>query len=98
VTTVALSGIEAVPVEVQVSVAAGMPAFAVVGLADNAIAVSRLGKSLIRPEANGAEAAGAALLVGVLGRRQVSARGEDAAQIGLSVSSDQVRQSISRPG
>ena len=41
VTMVALAGIEAVPVEVQVSVAGGMPSFAVVGLADKAVAESR---------------------------------------------------------
>ena len=41
VTTVALAGIEAVPVEVQVSVASGMPSFAVVGLADKAVGESR---------------------------------------------------------
>ncbi len=41
VTTVALAGIQAVPVEVQVSVAAGMPSFAIVGLADKAVAESR---------------------------------------------------------
>ena len=41
VTTVALAGIEAVPVEVQVSVAGGMPSFAIVGLADKAVAESR---------------------------------------------------------
>ncbi len=41
VTTVALAGIQAVPVEVQVSVASGMPSFAVVGLADKAVAESR---------------------------------------------------------
>ena len=41
VTTVALAGIEAVPVEVQVSVASGMPSFTVVGLADKAVGESR---------------------------------------------------------
>ena len=41
VTTVALAGIQAVPVEVQVSVASGMPSFAIVGLADKAVAESR---------------------------------------------------------
>ncbi|MEM7120033.1 MAG: YifB family Mg chelatase-like AAA ATPase [Pseudomonadota bacterium] len=41
VTTVALAGIQAVPVEVQVSVAGGMPSFAIVGLADKAVAESR---------------------------------------------------------
>lgn len=39
--TFAFSGIEAVPVEVQVQVAAGLPAFLVVGLPDKAVAESR---------------------------------------------------------
>lgn len=41
VITVAFQGIEARPVEVQVQVAAGLPAFAIVGLADKAVAESR---------------------------------------------------------
>jgi magnesium chelatase family protein len=39
--TVAFEGIEVRPVEVQVQLAAGLPAFAVVGLADKAVAESR---------------------------------------------------------
>jgi magnesium chelatase family protein len=41
VPTFAFSGIEAVPVEVQVQIAAGLPAFLVVGLPDKAVAESR---------------------------------------------------------
>ena len=41
VNTVAFSGIEAVPVQVQVQIASGLPAFTVVGLPDKAIAESR---------------------------------------------------------
>ncbi len=41
VTTVAFEGIEAVPVDVQVQIAPGMPAFHVVGLPDKAVAESR---------------------------------------------------------
>ena len=37
VATVAFQGIEAVPVEVQVTIAAGLPAFTVVGLPDKAV-------------------------------------------------------------
>lgn len=39
--TVAFSGIEALPVEVQVSVLAGLPSFSIVGLPDKAVAESR---------------------------------------------------------
>jgi magnesium chelatase family protein len=41
VTTVAFQGIEAVPVDVQVQVAPGLPAFIIVGLPDKAVAESR---------------------------------------------------------
>jgi len=41
VNTVAFRGIEAVPVEVQVQIASGMPAFTIVGLPDKAVAESR---------------------------------------------------------
>ncbi|MCC2111712.1 MAG: ATP-binding protein, partial [Hyphomicrobiales bacterium] len=41
VTTVAFEGIEAVPVDVQVQIAPGLPAFNVVGLPDKAVAESR---------------------------------------------------------
>jgi len=41
VRTVAFAGIEAVPVDVQVQLASGLPAFTVVGLPDKAIAESR---------------------------------------------------------
>jgi magnesium chelatase family protein len=41
VATVAFQGIEAVPVEVQATIAAGLPAFTVVGLPDKAVAESR---------------------------------------------------------
>jgi magnesium chelatase family protein len=41
VNTVALVGIEARPVDVQVQVSAGLPAFAIVGLPDKAVAESR---------------------------------------------------------
>ncbi|WP_207537362.1 YifB family Mg chelatase-like AAA ATPase [Sabulicella rubraurantiaca] len=41
VTSFAFSGIEAVPVEVQVQLSAGLPAFLVVGLADKAVGESR---------------------------------------------------------
>ena len=39
--TVAFQGIEAVPVDVQVQIAPGMPAFSIVGLPDKAVAESR---------------------------------------------------------
>lgn len=41
VSTVAFSGIEAVPVDVQAQIASGLPAFTVVGLPDKAVAESR---------------------------------------------------------
>jgi len=41
VTTVAFRGIEAVPVDVQVQIAPGLPAFAIVGLPDKAVGESR---------------------------------------------------------
>ena len=41
VNTVAFSGIEAVPVDVQAQIASGMPAFTVVGLPDKAVGESR---------------------------------------------------------
>ena len=41
VTTVAFQGIDAVPVDVQVHVASGLPAFTIVGLPDKAVAESR---------------------------------------------------------
>ncbi|MBR0663413.1 YifB family Mg chelatase-like AAA ATPase [Roseomonas hellenica] len=41
VATFAFSGIDAVPVEVQVQIASGLPAFLLVGLADKAVAESR---------------------------------------------------------
>ncbi|MCR0981304.1 YifB family Mg chelatase-like AAA ATPase [Roseomonas populi] len=41
VTTFSLQGVEAVPVEVQVQLSAGLPAFTVVGLANKAVAESR---------------------------------------------------------
>jgi magnesium chelatase family protein len=41
ITTFAFSGIEAVPVEVQVQLSSGLPAFLVVGLADKAVGESR---------------------------------------------------------
>ncbi|MEM8553026.1 MAG: magnesium chelatase domain-containing protein, partial [Pseudomonadota bacterium] len=41
VTTIAFRGIDAVPVAVEVQVAAGAPAFSIVGLADKAVAESR---------------------------------------------------------
>jgi magnesium chelatase family protein len=41
VTTVAFHGIEAVPVDVQVQIAPGLPAFAIVGLPDKAVGESR---------------------------------------------------------
>lgn len=41
ITSFAFSGIEAIPVEVQVQVAAGMPAFTMVGLPDKAVAESK---------------------------------------------------------
>ncbi len=41
VATFAFAGIEAVPVEVQVQLASGLPAFLVVGLADKAVGESR---------------------------------------------------------
>ena len=41
VTTVAFQGIEAVPVDVQVQIVPGLPAFVVVGLPDKAVAESR---------------------------------------------------------
>ncbi|MCP1336402.1 YifB family Mg chelatase-like AAA ATPase [Futiania mangrovi] len=39
--TVAFQGIEAVPVEVQVQITSGLPAFAIVGLADKAVSEAR---------------------------------------------------------
>lgn len=39
--TVAFSGVDAIPVDVQVQVASGLPAFNIVGLADKAVAESR---------------------------------------------------------
>ncbi|HZL58216.1 MAG TPA: magnesium chelatase domain-containing protein, partial [Stellaceae bacterium] len=39
--TVAFQGIEAVPVEAQVTISAGLPAFTVVGLPDKAVGESR---------------------------------------------------------
>ena len=39
--TVAFRGIDTIPVEVQVHVANGLPAMAIVGLADKAVAESR---------------------------------------------------------
>jgi hypothetical protein len=41
ISTFAFSGIEAVPVEVQVQLAPGLPAFLMVGLADKAVGESR---------------------------------------------------------
>jgi magnesium chelatase family protein len=41
VTTVAFSGIETIPVEVQVQMASGLPSFAVVGLPDKAVSEAR---------------------------------------------------------
>ncbi|HEY4252943.1 MAG TPA: magnesium chelatase domain-containing protein, partial [Roseomonas sp.] len=41
IATFAFSGIDAVPVEVQVQIASGLPAFLLVGLADKAVAESR---------------------------------------------------------
>lgn len=41
ISTVAFEGIEAVPIEVQVQIAPGLPAFAVVGLADKSVAEAR---------------------------------------------------------
>ena len=41
VRTFAFSGIEAVPVEVQVQISSGLPAFLVVGLPDKAVAEAR---------------------------------------------------------
>ena len=41
VTSVAFSGIETTPVQVQVHIANGLPAFTIVGLPDKAIAESR---------------------------------------------------------
>lgn len=41
VQTVAFAGIDAVPVDVQVQISPGMPAFTIVGLADKAVAESR---------------------------------------------------------
>ena len=41
VTTVAFQGIEAVPVDVQVQIAPGLPAFIIVGLPDKAVTESR---------------------------------------------------------
>ena len=38
ITTVAFRGIETIPVEVQVHIANGLPAMAIVGLADKAVA------------------------------------------------------------
>ena len=41
VNTVAFQGIEVVPVEAQVTIASGLPAFTVVGLPDKAVGESR---------------------------------------------------------
>jgi Subunit ChlI of Mg-chelatase len=41
VTTVAFEGIEARPIDVQVQIGPGMPAFTIVGLPDKAVAESR---------------------------------------------------------
>ena len=41
ITTVALSGVEALPVEVQVSLTPGQPVFSIVGLPDKAVGESR---------------------------------------------------------
>jgi magnesium chelatase family protein len=41
ISTVAFRGIDTIPVEVQVHIANGLPAMAIVGLADNAVAESR---------------------------------------------------------
>lgn len=41
VTTVAFVGVEAVPVDVQVQIASGLPSFSIVGLADKAVGESR---------------------------------------------------------
>lgn len=41
VSTIAFQGIEAIPVDVQVQVASGMPVFMLVGLPDKAVAESR---------------------------------------------------------
>lgn len=41
ITTVACRGIETIPVEVQVHIANGLPAMAIAGLADKAVAESR---------------------------------------------------------
>ena len=41
VSTVAFEGIEAKPVDVQVQITAGLPAFTLVGLPDKAVAESR---------------------------------------------------------
>ena len=39
--TVAFSGIEVLPIQVQVAIAGGLPAFTIVGLPDKAVAESR---------------------------------------------------------
>lgn len=41
VTTVAFAGIETIPVDVQVQMASGLPAFTVVGLPDKAVSEAR---------------------------------------------------------
>lgn len=41
INTVAFSGIEVLPIEVQVAISSGLPAFAIVGLPDKAVAESR---------------------------------------------------------
>ena len=41
ISTVAFRGIDTIPVEVQVHIANGLPAMAIVGLADKAVAESR---------------------------------------------------------
>ncbi|MEQ9815635.1 MAG: magnesium chelatase domain-containing protein, partial [Azospirillaceae bacterium] len=41
IATIAFQGLDAVPVDVQVQVAAGLPAFTIVGLADKAVTESR---------------------------------------------------------
>lgn len=40
ITTVAFRGIETIPVEVQVHIANGLPAMAIVGLADKAVFIA----------------------------------------------------------
>jgi hypothetical protein len=49
VATVAFEGIEVRPVDVQVQVAPGMPAFAIVGLPDKAVSEAPASPSISRP-------------------------------------------------